>query len=408
MLSKKPELLAPAGDLTKLKTAIDYGADAVYIGGKAFSLRTASDNFSREEMEEGVRYAHAKGKKCYAALNIIAHNDDLKELESYLKELQDCGIDAVIVADMGIFDIVRKKASSLPVHISTQASNTNYASVSFFKELGAKRIVLARELSFREIHEITQKVPDVEIEAFVHGAMCVSYSGRCLLSNYMAGRDSNKGDCAQPCRWKYSLVEEKRPGEYMPVYEDDRGTFLFNSKDLCMIEYIGELVKAGVTSFKIEGRVKSEYYVATVVKAYRDAIDEYFEGKPFDPRHIEELRKISHRQYTSGFYFDKPKDTAQVYATSSYIRDYELIGTSIAYDDEKKELTLEQRNRFFLGDEVEILMPGEPFYCMKITDMKNEWNETIEVAPHPQMKVKIPCDKKIYPGSFIRKKKPLV
>lgn len=408
MLRKKPELLAPAGDLTKLKTAIDYGADAVYIGGKAFSLRTASDNFSREEMEEGVRYAHAKGKKCYAALNIIAHNDDLIHLESYLKELQDCGIDAVIVADMGIFDIVRKKAPSLPVHISTQASNTNYASVAFFKELGAKRIVLARELSFREISEITRNVPNVEIEAFVHGAMCVSYSGRCLLSNYMAGRDSNKGDCAQPCRWKYSLVEEKRPGEYMPVYEDDRGTFLFNSKDLCMIEYIGELVKAGVTSFKIEGRVKSEYYVATVVKAYRDAIDEYFEGKPFDPRHTEELRKISHRRYTSGFYFDKPKDTAQVYTTSSYVRDYELIGTVLSYDEEKKELTLEQRNRFFLGDEVEILMPGEPFYCMKITEMKNEWNETIEVAPHAQMKVKIPCDKKIYPGSFIRKKKPLV
>lgn len=407
MLRKKPELLAPAGDLTKLKTAIDYGADAVYIGGKAFSLRTASDNFSHEEMREGIAYAHSRGKKCYAALNIIAHNDDLKYLEDYLNDLQACGIDAVIVADMGIFHIIRQKAPALPVHISTQASNTNYASVAFFKELGAKRIVLARELSFREIHEITQNIPDIEMEAFVHGAMCVSYSGRCLLSNYMAGRDSNKGDCAQPCRWKYNLVEEKRPGEYMPVYEDNRGTFIFNSKDLCMIEYIDELVQAGVTSLKIEGRVKSEYYVATVVKAYRDAIDEYFEGKAFDPRHAAELRKISHRQYTSGFYFDKPRDTAQVYTTSSYVRDYELIGTVLSYDEEAKELTLEQRNRFFPGDEIEILMPGEPFYCMKINGMKNEWNEEIEAAPHPQMKVKIPCDKKIYPGSFVRKKKTL-
>ncbi len=402
---KKPELLAPAGDLTKLKTAIDYGADAVYIGGKAFSLRTASDNFTKEEMLEGVTYAHEREKKCYVAINIIAHNKDLEHLEAYLNELQECGVDAVIVADMGIFHIIRQKAPSLPVHISTQASNTNYASVAFFKELGAKRIVLARELSFNEISEISAKVPDVEIEAFVHGAMCISYSGRCLLSNYMASRDSNKGDCAQPCRWNYHLVEEKRPGEYMPVYEDDRGTFIFNSKDLCMIEHIDELVRAGVTSFKIEGRVKSEYYVATVVKAYRDAIDEYFEGKPFDVRHNEELRKISHRRYTSGFYFDKPKDTAQVYTTSSYVRDYELIGTVLSYDEDQKELTVEQRNRFFQGDEIEILMPGEPFHCMTIREMKNEAGELINVAQHAQMIVKIPCDKKIYPGSFIRKKK---
>ncbi len=402
---KKPELLAPAGDLTKLKTAIDYGADAVYIGGKAFSLRTASDNFSKEEMLEGVKYAHDRGKKCYVAINIIAHNSDLVHLEAYLNELQECGVDAVIVADMGIFHTIRQKAPALPVHISTQASNTNYASVAFFKELGAKRIVLARELSFGEIRGIADRVPDVEIEAFVHGAMCVSYSGRCLLSNYMAGRDSNKGDCAQPCRWKYHLVEEKRPGEYMPVYEDDRGTFIFNSKDLCMIEHIDELVRAGVTSFKIEGRVKSEYYVATVVKAYRDAIDEYFAGKPFNVQHNEELRKISHRRYTSGFYFEKPRDTAQVYTTSSYVRDYELIGTVLSYDEEKKELTIEQRNRFFQGDEIEILMPGEPFYCTTIREMKNEAGDPIEVAQHAQMIVKIPCDKKIYPGSFIRKKK---
>ena len=405
---KKPELLAPAGDLIKLKTAIDYGADAVYIGGKAFSLRVASDNFSYEDMKEGIDYAHKRGKKVYVALNIIAHNKDFINLKEYLKDLQELKVDAVIVADLGIMNVIKEYAPSLDIHVSTQASITNYETINCYKKyLGAKRVVLARELSFEEIKEIRNKIPDMEIECFVHGAMCISYSGRCLLSNYMTGRNSNEGDCAQSCRWKYHLMEEKRPGEYMPVYEDERGTFIFNSKDICMIEHIDKLVEAGISSFKIEGRVKSEYYVATVVKAYRDAIDDYFNNKPFNSELTEELKKISHRQYTTGFYFGKPDNTAQVYTTNSYVRNYELIGTVVDYLKDTKEVIIEQRNRFFKGDEIEILMPDEPFLKLKIEKIINEDNEEIEVAPHPQMRVKIPCEKEVVKGSFVRKEKLL-
>lgn len=405
---KKPELLAPAGDLIKLKTAIDYGADAVYIGGKAFSLRVASDNFSYEDMKEGISYAHERGKKVYVAINIIAHNKDFYNLKDYLKELEELEVDGVIVADLGIMNIIKNYAPKLNLHVSTQASITNYETVKFYKEnLGATRVVLARELSFDEIKEIKDKNPDLEIECFVHGAMCISYSGRCLLSNYMTGRNSNEGDCAQSCRWKYHLVEEKRPGEYMPVYEDDRGTFIFNSKDICMIEHIDKLIEAGVSSFKIEGRVKSEYYVATVVKAYRDAIDDYFNGKPFNSELKEELKKISHRQYTEGFYFGKPDNTAQVYTTNSYVRNYELIGTVVDYLSDTKEVVIEQRNRFFKDDELEILMPASPFVKIKATKIINEDNEEIDVAPHPKMRVRIPCDVKIPAGSFVRKEKSL-
>ncbi|MBE7020126.1 MAG: U32 family peptidase [Ruminococcaceae bacterium] len=405
---KKPELLAPAGDLIKLKTAIDYGADAVYIGGKAFSLRVASDNFSYDEMKEGLEYAHSRGKKVYVALNIIAHNRDFENLKEYLKSLEELQVDGVIVADLGIMSFIKKYAPSLHIHVSTQASITNYETVGFYKEaLGATRVVLARELSFEEIKEIKNSYPDLEIECFVHGAMCISYSGRCLLSNYMTGRNSNEGDCAQSCRWKYHLMEEKRPGEFMPVYEDDRGTFIFNSKDICMIEHIDKLVEAGISSFKIEGRVKSEYYVATVVKAYRDAIDDYFSGKPFNPQLKEELKKISHRQYTTGFYFGKPDNTAQVYTTNSYVRNYELIGTVVDYIEETKEVVIEQRNRFFKGDELEILMPDVPFIKITASKIINEDNEEIDVAPHPQMKVRIPCEVKIPTGSFVRKEKLL-
>lgn len=405
---KKPELLAPAGDLIKLKTAVDYGADAVYIGGKAFSLRVASSNFSYEEMKEGISYAHERGKKVYVALNIIAHNKDFSELKSYLDGLVELGVDGLIVADLGIMNVVKNYAPSLNIHVSTQASITNYETVKFYKEvMGAKRVVLARELSLEEIKEIRNNNPDLEIECFVHGAMCISYSGRCLLSNYMTGRNSNEGDCAQSCRWKYHLMEEKRPGEYLPVYEDERGTFIFNSKDICMIEHLPKLIEAGVTSFKIEGRVKSEYYVATVVKAYRDAIDDYFEGKAFNRQLKEELKKISHRQYTTGFYFGKPDNTAQVYTTNSYVRNYELVGTVVDYLPETKEVVIEQRNRFFKGDELEILMPGEPFIKIKAERIINPDNEEIDVAPHPQMRVRIPCDKKVPVGSFVRKEKLL-
>lgn len=401
---KKPELLAPAGDLIKLKTAIDYGADAVYIGGKAFSLRTASSNFSYEEMEEGIKYAHERGRKVYVALNIIAHNKDLAELKDYLRELVELKVDAVIVADLGIIDIINEYAKELEIHVSTQASVTNYKTVEFYKKIGAKRVVLARELSFEEIKEIRSKCKDIEIECFVHGAMCISYSGRCLLSNYMTGRNSNEGDCAQSCRWKYTLMEEKRPGEYMPVYEDDRGTFIFNSKDLCMIEHIDKIIEAGISSLKIEGRVKSEYYVATVVKAYRRAIDDYFSNKPFDNALKEEVKKISHREYTTGFYFGKP-ETAQVYTNNSYVRDYELIGVVKSYDKQKKEVTLIQRNRFFKGDKLEILMANGPYIEFYADKMTNEKGEEIEVAPHPNMLVTIPCNDEVLEGSFIRKKR---
>ena len=407
-MCKKPELLAPAGDLIKLKTAIDYGADAVYIGGKAFSLRVASDNFSYDEMKEGIEYAHQRDKKVYVALNIIAHNKDLYNLTEYLKQLEELKVDGVIVADLGIMNTIKKYAPSLNLHVSTQASITNYETVKFYKEaLGATRVVLARELSLEEIKEIKDNNPDLEIECFVHGAMCISYSGRCLLSNYMTGRNSNEGDCAQSCRWKYHLMEEKRPGQYLPVYEDERGTFIFNSKDICMIEHIDKLVKAGVSSFKIEGRVKSEYYVATVVKAYRDAIDDYFNNKPFNKELEDELKKISHRQYTTGFYFGKPDNTAQVYTTNSYVRSYELIGTVTEYLKDTKEVVIEQRNRFFKDDELEILMPDQPCLKLKATKIINEDNEEIDIAPHPMNKVRIPCDIEIKPGSFVRKEKLL-
>ena len=404
---KKPELLAPAGDLTKLKAAIDYGADAVYIGGKSFSLRVASENFSHDFMAEGIKYAHDRGKKVYVALNIIAHNTDFDGLKEYIDELVELKADGVIVADLGITDFIRTHAPGLHIHVSTQASVTNFATVEFYKKLGATRVVLARELSMDEIREITKRVPDIEIECFVHGAMCISYSGRCLLSNYMTGRDSNMGDCAQSCRWKYHLMEEKRPGEYLPVYEDDRGTFIFNSKDICMIEHIDKLIEAGVTTFKIEGRVKSEYYVATVVKAYRDAIDAYFEGKPFNPQHLEELKKISHRGYTTGFYFGKPAPNAQVYTSNSYIRNYELIGTVTSYNKETKIVEVEQKNRFFKGDEIEILLPGKDFITLTITSMWDDEGNEIDVAPHPTRKVTFPCETEVPEGSFVRKVKLL-
>ncbi len=327
---QKPELLAPAGDLEKLKMAIIYGADAVYLGGEQFGLRKASKNFTIDEIKEGIDFAHNRGKKIYVTMNIVPHNKDLEGLEEYAMELYRLNVDGVIVSDPGVFSIINRTVPNLPIHLSTQASVTNYETIMFWYNLGVRRIVLARELSFKEIKEITDKVPkDLEIETFVHGAMCISYSGRCLLSNYMTGRDANMGDCAHPCRWKYNLVEEKRPGEYFPIFEDEKGTFIFNSKDLAMIEYIPELVNAGVKSFKIEGRVKSSYYVATVIRSYRRAIDEYFKDPQnyiFREEWINEIKKASHRDFTTGFYFNKPTDKDQVYTSSSYIREYDYVG----------------------------------------------------------------------------------
>jgi len=405
---KKVELLAPAGNLEKLKMAILFGADAVYIGGQRFGLRASADNFSLEDMKEGLAFAHQRNCKVYVTVNIIPHNEDLVGLPEYIKELDKLGVDAVIVSDTGIFNIVREAAPNMEIHISTQANNTNYLSARFWYDLGAKRIVVARELSINEIKEIVNNTPaDMDIEAFVHGAMCISYSGRCLLSNYMTGRDSNRGACSHPCRWKYSLVEEKRPGEYYPVYEDERGTYIFNSKDLCMIEYIPQLIDAGIYSFKIEGRMKSSFYVATVVSAYRKAIDAYMadpENYRFNPEWLVELSKASHREYTTGFYFNKTTGADQIYHTSSYIREYDFVGMVLEYDKETGIAKVEQRNRMIVGDEIEVVIPGKDYFIQTIEEMRNEEGESIRTAPHPQMIVYMPMKQEVVPYTILRRK----
>lgn len=405
---KKVELLAPAGNLEKLKMAILFGADAVYIGGQRFGLRASADNFSLEDMKEGLDFAHERNCKVYVTVNIIPHNQDLVGLPEYIKQLDELGVDALIVSDPGIFTIVRRTAPDMEVHISTQANNTNYMSAKFWHDLGARRIVVARELSFDEIREMAAMTPkDLDIEAFIHGAMCISYSGRCLLSNYMTGRDSNRGACSHPCRWKYQLVEEKRPGEYYPVYEDERGTYIFNSKDLCMIEYIPQLIKSGIFSFKIEGRMKSSFYVATVVSAYRKAIDAYMddpENYSFDPEWLAELSKASHREYTTGFYFNKTTGADQIYNTSSYIRDYDFVGMVLEYDKETGIAKIEQRNRMIVGDEIEVVVPGRDYFVQIIETMKNEEGESIRTAPHAQMIVYMPMKQEVVPYTILRRK----
>lgn len=405
----KPELLAPGGSLEKLKAAIEYGADAVYIGGEAFSLRVAAENFTVDEIKEGLKFAHDRGKKVYLTANILPHNDDIAEFEKFITEMRPLGFDAVLIADPGLFEMARELAPELPIHISTQANNVNYRSARFWHKLGAKRVVLAREMSFKEIAEIRANIPDdLELEAFIHGAMCISYSGRCLMSNYLTNRDANRGFCSHPCRWKYSLMEEKRPGQYMDVFENDRGTFIFNSKDLCMIEHIPELVQSGISSLKIEGRVKTAYYVATVVGAYRREIDRYFddpENYKFNPKEMEELLKVSHRPYTTGFYYHKPDSDSQVYTSSSYIREYDLIGIVTDYNPETRVATITQRNRFFKGDEIEIMRPMKPYFRQTVGDMQNGENEEIEVANHPEMIVKFKAEQPVKAGDMLRKKK---
>jgi len=404
----KPELLAPAGSLSKLKYAVMYGADAVYIGGEAFSLRVAAKNFTLDEIKEGIAFAHERGAKVYITANIIPHNEDLENFPEFVKEVRDLGADAIIVSDLGTFSIVREVAPDLDVHISTQANNTNYASANMWHKMGAKRVILARDLSFDEIGEIREKTdPSLEIECFVHGAMCVSYSGRCLLSNYLTHRDSNKGACSHPCRWKYYLMEEKRPGEYMPVFENERGTFIFNSKDLCMIEYIPELIKAGITSFKIEGRVKNELYVATVVKAYREAIDAYFENpESYEVSEdiLTELTKVSHREYTGGFYFGKPTDHHQLYSSNTYIQEYTIAGVVRSWDKNSTIAVIEQRNKFEKGDELEVLTPSGKNFSFVADEMYNSDGELIESAPHAQMTVTLKLENPVDDYSIIRMK----
>lgn len=405
---EKVELLAPAGSLAKLKYALVYGADAVYIGGEEFSLRVAAKNFTAGEIKEGIDFAHNLGKKVYITANIIPHNDDIKKFPEFVREVDALGADAIIISDPGMFALAKKCAPRLDIHISTQANNTNFESAKFWHSQGAKRVILAREMSFDEIREIRENTPsDLELECFVHGAMCISYSGRCLLSNYMTHRDANMGACAHPCRWKYALVEEKRPGEYMPVFENERGTFIYNSKDLCMIERIPEIIESGITSLKIEGRVKNELYVATVVKAYRREIDAYYKDKKnykFNPENLEELKKISYRGYTTGFFDEKPKGTEQVYTSSTYIQNYQTTAVVKAFDKQTKTVTLEQRNRFFAGDEIEFLMPNGENRSFKITEMTDAGGNSIDVAPHPQMIVKFKVDFDVEDYSIVRTK----
>ena len=405
----KVELLAPAGNLEKLKFAIYYGADAVYLGGKQFGLRASSDNFTYDEMKEGIEYAHSRGAKVYLTLNIIPHNNDIKRLTDYINEIKDFGFDAVIISDPGIMVIVKEVWENVDIHLSTQANNTNYMSAKFWHEQGVSRVILARELSLKEITEINDKTPDtLEIEAFVHGAMCISYSGRCLLSSYMAGRDANRGACAQPCRWEYSLMEKTREGEYYPVYEDERGTYIFNSRDLNLIDKIKDLIETGLVSLKIEGRMKSMYYVANIINTYREAIDKYYEEKDdykFNEKWMENLRKSSHRKYTDGFANGKPGPEGQVYESSSYIREYDFIGIVRSFDKETMVATIEQRNRIFIGDEIEVIGPKYHEFTQIVNYLKDDKDKDIEVAPHPQQIIKIKMDEVVEEMYILRKKR---
>lgn len=401
----KPELLAPAGDYEKLMAAVLYGADAVYLGGEAFSLRTACGNFDDDALQRGIDFAKAHGCKAYIAANAVMKNGQLEALADFAARLQAYGADAVIVSDLGAFDVVRRAAPKLDVHVSTQANTTNYAAANVWHQLGASRVVLAREMSYPEVKELRRRTdPALELEVFVHGAMCMAYSGRCLLSSFMAGRDANSGACAQPCRWNYTLMEEQRPGAYFPVVEDEHGTYIFNSKDLCLIEFIPELVDAGVSSLKIEGRVKSEYYVANTVRVYRQEIDRYFENPDtyvFDPSQLEELRKVSHRVYSHGFWHGRDNGS-QIYESSAYIRNYEVVGIVQSCDEEGHAVIM-QKNKFSVGDRLEVLQPAGAAFEFVPEEMQNEQGEAIVSAAHGKMLVHVKLPQKTAPYSMVRK-----
>ena len=385
---KKPELLVPAGSLEVLKVAVRYGADAVYIGGEAFGLRAKAKNFSFEDMKEGIAFAHEHGVKVYVTANIFAHNDDLKEAESYFTQLAEAGPDAVLISDPGMFLLARKYCPDLEIHISTQANNTNYMTYRFWWEMGAKRVVSARELSLEELKEIRANIPEeMEIESFVHGAMCISYSGRCLLSNYFTGRDANHGECTHPCRWKYAVVEEQRPGEYLPVEENERGTYIFNSKDLCMIEHLPELLDAGIDSLKIEGRMKTALYVATVARTYRKAIDDLLESKEKYEANMSwyhrEIRQCTYREFSTGFYFGKPNEQSQIYDANTYVSESVYLGC-VEELDARGFARIEQKNKFCVGDTIEIMKPNGENITTDVVEIWTSDGETRQSAPHPQ------------------------
>lgn len=407
----KPELLIPASSLEVLKTAVLFGADAVYIGGESFGLRAKAKNFSSEEMKQGIEFAHEYGVRVHVTANILAHNDDLEGAAEYFRELKELKPDALIIADPGMFTLAREICPEIDIHISTQANNTNYMTYLFWHQMGAKRVVSARELSLKEIKEIRSRIPDeMEIESFIHGAMCISYSGRCLLSSYFTGRDANQGACTHPCRWKYAVVEEKRPGEYLPVYENERGTYIFNSKDLCMIEHIPEMIDAGIDSFKIEGRMKTALYVATVARTYRKAIDDYLESEEKYYANMEwyksEIAKCTYRQFTTGFYFGKPDENTQIYDSNTYINEYIYLG--IVEEITVEGLArIEQKNKFCVGDRIEIMKPDGRNVETKVLSMTTEEGEKVLSAPHPQQLLYLELESKPDQYDLLRVKKEI-
>lgn len=407
-MRKKPELMIPASSLEVLKIAVMFGADAVYIGGEAFGLRAKAKNFTMEEMKEGIEFAHAHGVKVYVTANILAHNNDLDGVRAYFEELKVLKPDALIIADPAIFMIAKEVCPDIERHISTQANNTNYGTYLFWHQLGAHRVVTARELSLAEIKEIRANIPDeLEIETFIHGAMCISYSGRCLLSNYFVGRDANQGACTHPCRWKYAVVEEKRPGEYFPVYENERGTYIFNSKDLCMIEHIPDMVDAGIDSFKIEGRMKTALYVATVARTYRKAIDDYFESpekyQENMPWYLDQISNCTYRQFTTGFFYGKPSEEAQIYDSNTYLREYTYLGI-VGDRNEDGLYQIEQRNKFSVGEEIEVMKPNGDNIVVTVKAIRDEKGAEMESAPHPQQVLFIDLGQPLEKYDILRRK----
>ena len=405
---RKPELLVPASSLEVLKTAVRYGADAIYIGGEVFGLRAKAKNFSLEEMAEGVKYAHEYGVKVYVTANILAHNADIEPVKAYFNDLKKVKPDALIISDPAVFTIAKEILPDMELHVSTQANNTNYGTYNFWYGLGAKRVVSARELSIHEIKEIRENIPDdMEIETFIHGAMCISYSGRCLLSSFMTGRDANKGACTHPCRWKYAVMEENRPGEYMPIEENERGTYIFNSKDLCMIEHIPELLDAGIDSFKIEGRMKTALYVATVARTYRMAIDDYLESPKKYQENIlkykEFISQCTYRQYTTGFFFGKPDETTQIYDSNVYEREYIYLGI-VGEKISKNEYRLEQKNKFFVGQTIEIMRADGNDIEVKVVSIKDEDGNEMDSCPHPKQQLIINLGIELETGDILRVK----
>lgn len=405
---RRPELLIPASSLEVLKIAVIYGADAVYIGGEAFGLRAKAKNFSMEEIKEGIAFAHAHDVKVYITANILAHNGDLDGVREYFAELRGIKPDALIISDPGVYMIAKEVCPEIERHISTQANNTNYGTYRFWYEQGAKRVVSARELSLAEIKEIRANIPeDLEIETFIHGAMCISYSGRCLLSNYFTGRDANGGACTHPCRWKYAIVEEKRPGEYLPVYENERGTYIFNSKDLCMIEHIPKLMESGIDSFKIEGRMKTALYVATVARTYRRAIDDYKQSPELYAKNLpwyqDQISNCTYRQFTTGFFFGKPSEEAQIYDNNTYVKEYTYLGI-VGEQNEEGLYRIEQRNKFSVGEEIEVMKPDGTNQTVVVRRIVDADGEEMESAPHPKQVLYIDLGEPLAMYDILRRK----